>query len=317
MAIVASDDLEHLSKTLASVSGFVDEVVIVGGEPIEGPTIRQYEFDNISDPRAARQFAFKKIRSDWVLWLEPGEVLTPLEITKVIEISQMPNASIFFLKVVEQSGFTSNSPRLFRSYIKPKFDSSENLRIDSNQIAKSRASSSCFVADALINSPDRDRDKLGDYDGSLQHLSRKIASIPGGSIDVSWIICKVLKNVSQDQYFLPETEFVLNFAWSHYNNRQNVLHAISEFEEKRNCLWYSFHAIRELVNCIEKAELDEDPDVDVRDREAIAYGRLAHLAKLVEKRDSEFKALSKLFQSSKIDAHLRSRLDELSKMVVS
>ena len=316
VAIVADGTSEALTTTLNSIARFADEIVIVGGDQNTGEKVRHYEIDSEIGSRHARTFAFKKVRSDWVLWLEIGETVLPTEWEKICELSKMKNANIFFLRLIEASGFMANCPRLIRTHLKLKFDQSENLRLDTSEITKARAKGTCYLTSTFINAPTKNRDTLGAYSGTIKDFVSSLNITSLQEIDASWTICNLLSHMQTDLYFSEETELLINKAWEMYHNRPNVLLAISHLEEKRDCLWYSFHAIKQLVTSIESLEADEDPDFDIRGLEQNAYERLSRLANKIGKNDTEFTALSKLNQLTGGTEQSHERYKELLEKVI-
>lgn len=316
VAIVADGTNEALVTTLNSIAGFADEIVIVGGDQITGGKIRHYEIDSEIGSRNARTFAFKKVRSDWVLWLETGETVLPTEWEKICELSTMKNANIFFLRLIEASGFMANCPRFFRTHLKLKFDKSEKLRLDTSEITKARAKGTCYLTSTFINAPTKKRETLGAYGGTIKDFINSLNTTSLQEVDVSWTICNLLSNMQPELFFSAESELLINIAWERYHNRPNVLLAISHLEEKRGCLWYSFHAIKQLVTSIESSEADEDPDFDIRRLEQNAYERLSRLANKIGKNDTEFIALSKLNQLTGDTEQSHERYKELLEKVI-
>lgn len=81
---VVGEEVEHLSRTLSSVKGFVDEIVIIdmtGDSRLE--TIakefgaRIYPHKRVDYVESVRNFGIQKAKGDWILVLDPDEEVSP------------------------------------------------------------------------------------------------------------------------------------------------------------------------------------------------------------------------------------------------
>ena len=80
VALIVRDEETTLAACLESIRAGVDEIVVVDTGSVDGTkevarryTERIFEFAWIDDFAAARQFAFERVASDWVCWIDADE----------------------------------------------------------------------------------------------------------------------------------------------------------------------------------------------------------------------------------------------------
>jgi len=93
--IIARDSEETLCRTLESVKGLFDQIVVVDTgsrdatlEVAKDFGAETYEFEWIDDFSAARNYALSKVTCDWAMWLDTGDVLKPENLSKLRELKK-------------------------------------------------------------------------------------------------------------------------------------------------------------------------------------------------------------------------------------
>lgn len=102
--IVKNEELV-LDRCLRTAKSFVDEIIIVDTgstdktiEIAQKYTKNIYHFEWCNDFSKARNFAFSKAKSDYVMWLDADDVVPKITQQKLIDLKQNMNAEVYMLK---------------------------------------------------------------------------------------------------------------------------------------------------------------------------------------------------------------------------
>ncbi|MDD5593604.1 MAG: glycosyltransferase [Candidatus Margulisbacteria bacterium] len=116
VCMIVKNEEENLSKTLPLVMAGADEVIVVDtGSTDRTKEIAQqagaklYEFPWINDFSAARNESLKHAESQYILWLDADEYVSPQEFEKLRQILKHESADIWHVKIWEcQKGETKS-----------------------------------------------------------------------------------------------------------------------------------------------------------------------------------------------------------------
>lgn len=136
--IITCDDADVVEACLQSVSGWVDEIVVVDMHSTDGTreivqryTDRLLNHERLPFADPMREWAHAQVSGNWTLLIDPDErVPTPLaaELRRIadedsVDVVMIPFRTMMFGKVLESPGGADAShPRLFRTgaYIQPE-----------------------------------------------------------------------------------------------------------------------------------------------------------------------------------------------------
>lgn len=121
VVIVCFNEVEKLDRCLKSISGFADEIVVVDLGSVDGSlkVCQKYNaniYEHKLEPfvEKIRNFAISKTKGEWVLILDPDEVVTEglkVELKKIIESPKditavnIPRKNIFFDKWIKHTNW--------------------------------------------------------------------------------------------------------------------------------------------------------------------------------------------------------------------
>jgi tetratricopeptide (TPR) repeat protein len=141
LCMIVKDEEMNLPKTLDSVKGLVDEIVVLdtGSKDQSVKIAKKYgakipaQFDWVDDFAAARNEALKSVKSDWVLVLDADEIINQEAIPAIKKIIENPNVLVVNLLRKEigalQSPYSLVS-RLFRRHPEINFSRPYHAIID-------------------------------------------------------------------------------------------------------------------------------------------------------------------------------------------
>ncbi|MET0625762.1 MAG: glycosyltransferase [Pyrinomonadaceae bacterium] len=102
LAMIVRDEERTLGRCLASVAGAFDEIVVVDTGSRDSTKevalrhgARVFDFEWVDDFAAARQFAFDRATSDWVVWLDADDVVTDAARVREAAASAPPDVAGF------------------------------------------------------------------------------------------------------------------------------------------------------------------------------------------------------------------------------
>ena len=123
LCLIVKDETDYLKNCLNSVKDIMDEIVIVltsnnkDTETIaKNYTNKVYNFKWINDFSAARNFAFSKATSDYIMWLDADDILTDLNADKLKEAKTKIDDSIDYYSMIYDygSGLTFRRNRIVK-----------------------------------------------------------------------------------------------------------------------------------------------------------------------------------------------------------
>lgn len=126
LGMIVKDEEKNLGRCLQSVQGCFDEIVIVDtGSKDKTKEIAQsfgamiYDFEWIDDFSAARNFAFSKAKSDYVMWLDADDILTPQDRVRLQDLHyRLGEADAYLMKYdVSRDEFGNSTCFFFRHRI--------------------------------------------------------------------------------------------------------------------------------------------------------------------------------------------------------
>jgi tetratricopeptide (TPR) repeat protein len=121
--MIVKNEEAVLARCLSSVSAAVDEIVIVDTGSTDhtkdiayGFTDRVYDFAWIDDFSAARNFAFSKATTDYLLWLDADDVLERKDLKKLLDLKSKLSAEIDVVYMKYDVAFDENRRPTFSYY---------------------------------------------------------------------------------------------------------------------------------------------------------------------------------------------------------
>lgn len=115
LCMIVRDEEDVLSRCLKSVSGIVDEIIIVDTGSIdntkgiaEGFGARLFDYRWEDDFSAARNFSLEQARGDWILVLDADEVLVCDSGEQVRQLIEKPGIEGYFIKIINLLGDARN-----------------------------------------------------------------------------------------------------------------------------------------------------------------------------------------------------------------
>jgi tetratricopeptide (TPR) repeat protein len=140
LCMIVKNEAATLAKCLNSVTGVVDEMIILDtGSSDRTPDIAEefgakvYHFQWCNDFSAARNAALKYVTGDWVLVLDADETLTPNIVPQIKSV--MENEEYLLINLVRQEVGAEQSPyslvsRLFRNHPQIQFQRPYHALVD-------------------------------------------------------------------------------------------------------------------------------------------------------------------------------------------
>ena len=127
LCMIVKNEAENLPKCLESVSGIMDQIVIVdtGSEDATVEVAKSFgaevfHFDWCEDFSAARNFSLEHAKEEYIIWLDGDDVLSPDQAKRLLELKlHLPKEKncAYFFKVYNEMGgtadFTASQLRLF------------------------------------------------------------------------------------------------------------------------------------------------------------------------------------------------------------
>lgn len=117
VCLIVKNEEKVLSRCLECVKKFADEIVVADTGSSDATvkiakkfTDKVYFFDWRDDFSAARNFAFSKAESDYVMWLDADDIISDENCRKIKEIMQNPEFDMAFLQYVSD---TDGSPFIY------------------------------------------------------------------------------------------------------------------------------------------------------------------------------------------------------------
>ena len=125
LCMIVKDEEEVIGRCLESVSGLVDEIIIVDTgssdrtkEIVKNYTDRVVDFQWIDDFAAARNFSFQQATQDYILWLDADDIFTLEDQEKLALLKQSLPSSTDAVSMNYHLGFDEegNVTALLRRY---------------------------------------------------------------------------------------------------------------------------------------------------------------------------------------------------------
>lgn len=105
VCLIVKNEEKVLARCLECVKKFADEIVVADTGSSDGTlniakdfTDKVYHFDWCDDFSSARNFAFSKAESDFLMWLDADDIITDDNCKKIKEIMQNPQFDMAFLQ---------------------------------------------------------------------------------------------------------------------------------------------------------------------------------------------------------------------------
>lgn len=112
LCMIVRNEEDVISKCLDSVSGLVDEIVIVDTgstdntkEIVKKYTTNIYNFEWIYDFSAARNYSFSKASMDYIMWLDADDVILEEDRKKFERLRQTLNPAVDIVMMKYNTGF--------------------------------------------------------------------------------------------------------------------------------------------------------------------------------------------------------------------
>ncbi|MEG4810857.1 tetratricopeptide repeat protein [Microcoleus sp. F8-D3] len=140
LCTIVKNEEATLSRTLDSVKGVVDEIVVVDTGSVDrtreiarGYGARVYDFEWCDDFAAARNECLKHARGDWILVLDADEVLVPQIVPQIKQA--IASDRLLLINLIRQEIGASQSPyslvsRLFRNRPDIRFSRPYHAMVD-------------------------------------------------------------------------------------------------------------------------------------------------------------------------------------------
>ena len=113
--MIAKDEEKSLGRFLQNVKGFADEIVIVDSGSIDNTkkiaskfTKNVYDFKWNDDFSAARNFSISKATKDWILVLDPDEIISKNDLIKLKKIISLNEKGIMGYRLIQKTFFNGN-----------------------------------------------------------------------------------------------------------------------------------------------------------------------------------------------------------------
>jgi glycosyltransferase involved in cell wall biosynthesis len=123
LCLIVRNEEDVLARCLDSVKGIADEIIVVDtGSTDETKSIASsytdnvYDFEWIDDFAAARNFAFDKATSEYILWLDADDIFLELDQIKLLELkatlsSEVDTVSMFYYLSQDENGMITSRLR--------------------------------------------------------------------------------------------------------------------------------------------------------------------------------------------------------------
>lgn len=126
LAMIVRDEERNLGRCLGSAKGLFDEIIIVDtGSKDRTKEIaasfgaKIHDFAWIDDFSAARNFAFSKVTTEWIMWLDADDELIPEDHARLMELKKHLGAAEAYLMAYNYAQDSEGKPlvRFFRHRI--------------------------------------------------------------------------------------------------------------------------------------------------------------------------------------------------------
>ena len=115
LCMIVRDEEKTIGRCLDCVKDIVDEIIIVDTgskdktkEIVSKYTDKIYDFEWIKDFSAARNFAFSKGTSEYLMWLDADDIITPENQKKLVELKKSLNPGIDMVMCLYATAFDAN-----------------------------------------------------------------------------------------------------------------------------------------------------------------------------------------------------------------
>ncbi|SFE57346.1 Glycosyltransferase involved in cell wall bisynthesis [Paenibacillus catalpae] len=123
LCLIVRNEEDVLARCLDSVKGIADEIIVVDTGSIDRTkeiassyTSRIYDFEWIEDFAAARNFAFGKATSEYILWLDADDIFMEEDQVMLLELKaslspEVDTVSMYYHLSKDESGMVTNRLR--------------------------------------------------------------------------------------------------------------------------------------------------------------------------------------------------------------
>lgn len=115
LCMIVRDEEAHLKRCLESITGVIDELIIVDTgsmdrtkEIAETFEAKIYDFEWIDDFSAARNYAFSKATKDYILWLDADDVVAPEEREHLLLLKKNLDPDVDGVSMLYHQSFDDN-----------------------------------------------------------------------------------------------------------------------------------------------------------------------------------------------------------------
>ncbi len=135
LCMIVKNEESVLSRCLNSVKGLFDEIIIVDTGSTDNTvfeakkfTKKVYNFKWINDFSAARNYSFSLAKSDFVMWLDADDIVTPTELEKLKELKQTLTKDISAVMLKYVVGFDEQNNPNFSYYRERILNRKQNFK---------------------------------------------------------------------------------------------------------------------------------------------------------------------------------------------
>jgi glycosyltransferase involved in cell wall biosynthesis len=133
--MIVKNEEKHLENCLKSTEGIFDEIIIADTGSSDNTkeiasrfTDKVFDFEWIEDFAAARNFAFSKASSEYVMWLDADDVIPEKSREQLITLKDKLDPAVDFIRLPYHIGFDANGKVTYAFYRERILKNCENAR---------------------------------------------------------------------------------------------------------------------------------------------------------------------------------------------
>jgi glycosyltransferase involved in cell wall biosynthesis len=123
LCMIVKNEEKHLDRCLKSVRGIFDEIIIADTGSIDTTkeiaykyTDKVYDFAWIEDFAAARNFAFSKANSEYLMWLDADDIIPEKSRRELIKLKDIITSDIDVVRLPYNTGYDADGNITFSFY---------------------------------------------------------------------------------------------------------------------------------------------------------------------------------------------------------
>jgi glycosyltransferase involved in cell wall biosynthesis len=238
--MIVKNEEKHLQTCLDSVIGVFDEIIIVDTgssddtkKIAEKYTDKIYDFEWVDDFSAARNFAFSKANSEYIMWLDADDILPEKTRTELIKYKEEITKNIDVVRMPYHTGFFDS---------KPTFTFSRERIIKNCEFAVWKG----FIHETIAMFG-----KIVDFNYAVEHHKQ-------GSGDKNRNIMLYEKHIQAGEELSPRDMFYYGRELYYHNRNHDSIDTLSKFiNNKKGWVENIIDACRIRAECFEKlGEID-------------------------------------------------------------